>query len=81
MVGIGLDDAGDAPAGVAVVRIGDEPRVALRATGEMPQALIAAWQDVWAQTAARSLARAFTVDVEVHRPDGTAAVLVAGSRN
>lgn len=77
IVGIGIDDAADVPAGVAVVRLGDEPRTAFEAAGQMPHALIAAWGTVWEQSAAGALSRAFTVDVEVHHADGTATVLVA----
>lgn len=80
IVGIGIDDPREAPAGLAIVRLGDEPRVAFEAAGEMPQSLIAAWGSVWEQSAAGTLDRTFTVDVEVHRADGTATVLVAGSR-
>lgn len=77
IVGVGIDDPADAPAGLAIVRLGDEPRFAVEAVGEMPHALIAAWGSVWEQSANGTLERAFTVDVEVHHADGTATLLIA----
>jgi predicted transcriptional regulator YdeE len=77
VVGIGVDDP-DAVAGhTALVPLTDEPRTAYPATGEMPAALIQAWMRIWEDTAHGRLRRAFTRDVEVHEPDGTAVILVA----
>ncbi|MFF2052946.1 GyrI-like domain-containing protein [Leifsonia sp. NPDC058194] len=80
VVGVGIDDPREVPVGLVVVAVDGEARVAFEAAGEMPSALIGAWGSVWQQSADGTLRRTFTVDVEVHRPDGTATVFVAGTR-
>jgi predicted transcriptional regulator YdeE len=59
------------------VDVPDIPRRRYEVAGEMPLALISAWQQIWSDSADGSLRRSFTVDVEEHRADGTAAILVA----
>lgn len=77
IVGIGVDveDAVFPP--YASIRLTDGARTAYPAHGETPEALIAAWGRVWNDTAEGSLRRAFSCDVEVHEPDGSATILVA----
>ncbi|MBN9177382.1 MAG: GyrI-like domain-containing protein [Microbacterium sp.] len=77
VVGVGVDAAADLPPHYAAVHLAEAPREAYPASGEMPAALIAAWGRVWADTAAGALRRAFTCDIEVHEPDGSATILVA----
>lgn len=78
VVGVGIDDAAAVPSGVAMVGPGVEERVVFQARGQMPAALIESWGEVWRRTADGSLERGFTVDVEVHEPDGSASLLIAG---
>ena len=77
IVGIGVDASHPLPPHLAIVRVADAPRAEYAVVGEMPGALIAAWGRVWTDTADGSLRRAFSCDVEVHDPDGSAAILVA----
>ena len=77
IVGIGMDSSHPLPPHLAIVRVADAPRAEYAAVGEMPGALIAAWGRVWTDTTDGSLRRAFSCDVEVHDPDGSAAILVA----
>lgn len=78
LVGVGIDDPAAVPAGIAMVGLGVEERVAFHARGEMPAALIETWGEIWRRTTDGSLEREFTVDVEAHEPDGSASLLIAG---
>lgn len=78
IVGVGVDDAVDVPPGTALVAPGGEERVAYDATGQMPAALVKSWGEVWRRTAAGSMTREFTVDIEVHERSGSATLLIAG---
>ena len=80
LVGVRVAPGSAVPPGLATLAIADAPRVEYDATGEMPAALIAAWGRVWDETARGSLQRAFGVDVEVHRPDGSASIHISGTR-
>lgn len=77
VVGIGVDEPASLPHDLVAVRVSDVGRHPYLAEGEMPRALIAAWEQVWADTAAGKLRRAFTCDIEVHATDGSATILVA----
>lgn len=77
IVGVGVNDPALLPSGVAVVAPGSEERVEFQVRGQMPAALIESWGEVWRRTARGTLVRAFSVDVEVHQPDGSATLLIA----
>lgn len=77
VVGVAVDAGAAVPPEHASIRITDIPRTAYPAAGDMPAALIAAWGQVWQDTSSGALERAFSCDLEVHDPDGSATILVA----
>lgn len=77
VMGIGVDAPTSIPHDLVTVRISDAARQPYVAEGEMPLALVSAWERVWADTAAKRIRRAFSSDLEVHSADGTATILVA----
>lgn len=77
LVGVGADSDTDVPAGSSSVRLDETPRVAFPSAGPLPAGIIDAWGRVWSATASGEIDRAFTTDVEVHRADGPAEILVA----
>lgn len=72
-----MDAEAAVPSDYAAVRLTDVPRTAYLAVGEMPAALITAWGQVWQDTSSGALERAYSCDLEVHDPDGSATILVA----
>ena len=78
VVGIGINDPAALPSGVAVVSPGVDERVEFQVRGQMPAALIESWGEVWRRSANGTLVRTFAVDIEVHQPDGSVALLIAG---
>lgn len=77
VVGVAVDAEAAVPSDYAAVRLTDVPRTAYLAVGEMPAALITAWGQVWQDTSSGALERAYSCDLEVHDPDGSATILVA----
>ncbi|MCK2217802.1 GyrI-like domain-containing protein [Actinomadura sp. ATCC 31491] len=71
IVGVGVRTAPRLPEGMVSVRVPGGQALLVEARGQLPQALVEAWQQVWKHTEAGGVpARAFTTDVEVHHPGG-----------
>ncbi|MEV4564024.1 GyrI-like domain-containing protein [Nonomuraea sp. NPDC049419] len=71
IVGTGVRTVPRVPEGMVAVRVPAGPAMKLEVRGQMPQALIDTWQQVWKHTESGGApARAFTTDLEVHHPDG-----------
>ncbi|GAA3102663.1 MULTISPECIES: GyrI-like domain-containing protein [Nonomuraea] len=71
IVGTGVRTVPRVPEGMVAVRVPAGPAMKLEVRGQMPQALIDTWQQVWKHTESGGTpARAFTTDLEVHHPDG-----------
>ncbi|MBT2486419.1 MULTISPECIES: GyrI-like domain-containing protein [unclassified Microbacterium] len=79
LVGVGADSDEDAPDGASSVGLDQGRRVAFPAAGPMPAGIVEAWGRVWSASTSGELSRAFTTDIEVHRPDGSAEILIAAS--
>lgn len=77
IVGVGVNSPEGLPRECESVELRDVPRKPYGVTGEMPLALIRTWEQIWEETSGGSLHRAFTQDVEVHREDGSAEILIA----
>lgn len=58
------------PDGLVAVTVPAAQCLVYPARGAMPDAVIAAWREVWAAFPAGSSGRAYTADVEVHDGDG-----------
>jgi predicted transcriptional regulator YdeE len=71
IIGIGVRTVTRLPEGVVAVRVPAGKSLKVEARGQMPQALIDAWQQVWKHTESGGApTRAFTTDLEVHHPAG-----------
>ncbi|MFI9589793.1 GyrI-like domain-containing protein [Nonomuraea sp. NPDC052265] len=71
IVGIGVRTVPRLPEGMVAVRVPAAKSLRLEARGQMPQALIEAWRQVWQHTESGGQPfRAFTTDLEVHHPGG-----------
>ncbi|WP_327090633.1 GyrI-like domain-containing protein [Nonomuraea sp. NBC_01738] len=71
IVGIGVRTVPRLPEGMVAVRVPGGPALKIEARGQMPQALIEAWQEVWKHTESGGTpARSFATDLEVHHPGG-----------
>ncbi|MGA4995782.1 GyrI-like domain-containing protein [Nonomuraea bangladeshensis] len=71
IVGVGVRTAPRLPEGMVAVRVPARQALLVEARGQLPQALVEAWQRVWKHTESGGVPpRAFTTDVEVHHPDG-----------
>ncbi|KAB8189378.1 AraC family transcriptional regulator [Nonomuraea phyllanthi] len=71
IVGIGVRTVPRLPEGMVAVRVPAAKALLVEARGQLPQALVEAWQRVWQHTEAGGApARAFTTDLEVHHRDG-----------
>ena len=80
LVGAEVTGAGAAPAGMAEVTVPAGDYLVFAARGPMPEALAATWARVAEFFEHAPMARAFTADLEVHYPAGSAvAVFVAVS--
>jgi predicted transcriptional regulator YdeE len=80
LVGVEVDFLDDeVPPGMTTLAVPEAQSVRFSAQGEMPQAIIAAWERIWASFPGDGLRRAFTFDVEFHPGDIDAAadVLIA----
>ena len=77
LVGVGANSDEDTPAGASSVGLDEVHRVVFPVEGPMPAGLVEAWGRVWSARAAGELGRAFTTDIEVHRRDGSVAILIA----
>jgi predicted transcriptional regulator YdeE len=81
LVGVEVTGQGEVPAGMAAVTVPAGDYVVFAARGPMPGALAATWARVAEFFEHAPLARAFTADLEVHYPAGSAVdvfVAVAG---
>jgi predicted transcriptional regulator YdeE len=71
IVGIGVRTVPRLPEGMVAVRVPAVQALRVEARGQMPQALVEAWQRVWKHTESGGTPpRAFTTDLEVHHPEG-----------
>ncbi|MEV0201334.1 effector binding domain-containing protein [Nonomuraea sp. NPDC050691] len=71
IVGTGVRTVVRLPEGMVAVRVPAAKTLLFEARGQMPQAIVEAWQRVWAHTESGAApARAFTTDLEVHHPGG-----------
>jgi predicted transcriptional regulator YdeE len=71
IVGVAVRSAAALPEGMVAVRVSAVPSMKLEARGQMPDALLDAWQQVWKHTESGGTPpRAFTTDVEIHHRDG-----------
>ncbi|WP_433516929.1 GyrI-like domain-containing protein [Nonomuraea sp. CA-143628] len=71
IVGIGVRTVPRLPEGMVAVRVPAGPALRVEARGQMPQAIVDAWQQVWKHTESGGTpARAFRTDLEVHHPGG-----------
>ncbi|GAA3584496.1 GyrI-like domain-containing protein [Nonomuraea rosea] len=71
IVGTGVRTVPRIPEGMVAVRVPAAHALRLAARGQMPQALVEAWQRVWKHTESGGTpSRAFTTDLEVHHPEG-----------
>jgi predicted transcriptional regulator YdeE len=78
LVGVEVAGQGEVPAGMAAVTVPAGDYLVFAARGPMPEALAATWARVAEFFEHAPLARAFTADLEVHYPAGSAVdVLVA----
>jgi predicted transcriptional regulator YdeE len=72
LVGVEVTGAGPAPAGMAEVTVPAGDYLVFAARGPMPEALAATWARVAEFFDHAGMARAFTADLEVHYPAGSA---------
>jgi predicted transcriptional regulator YdeE len=72
LVGAEVTGPGEAPAGMAAVTVPAGPYLVFAARGPMPEALAAAWARIAEFFEHAPLSRAFTADLEVHYPAGSA---------
>ena len=78
LVGAEVAEAGEPPAGLAAVTVPAGDYLVFAARGPMPGALAATWERISAFFEHAPLARAWTADLEIHYPAGSAVdVLVA----
>ncbi|GAA2661561.1 GyrI-like domain-containing protein [Nonomuraea recticatena] len=71
IVGVGVRTVPRLPEGMVAVRVPAGRTLKVEARGQMPQAIIDAWQRVWKHTESGGTpARSFTTDLEVHHPAG-----------
>ncbi|MBT2226623.1 GyrI-like domain-containing protein [Nonomuraea sp. NEAU-A123] len=71
IVGIGVRTVPRLPEGMVAVRVPAGTALRVEARGQMPQAIVDAWQQVWKHTESGGTPpRAFTTDLEVHHPGG-----------
>ncbi|TMR88638.1 GyrI-like domain-containing protein [Nonomuraea basaltis] len=71
IVGTGVRTVPRLPEGMVAVRVPAGQALKLEARGQLPQALVEAWQQVWKHTESGGTpSRAFTTDLEVHHPGG-----------
>ncbi|MFF0312111.1 GyrI-like domain-containing protein [Streptosporangium sp. NPDC004379] len=71
IVGVAVRSAAAMPEGMVAVRVPAVPCLKLEARGQMPETLRDAWQRLWKHTESGGTPpRAFTTDLEVHRPGG-----------
>jgi predicted transcriptional regulator YdeE len=72
LVGVEVTGQGEVPAGMAAVTVPAGDYLVFAARGPMPEALAATWARVAEFFEHAPLARAFTADLEVHYPAGSA---------
>jgi predicted transcriptional regulator YdeE len=72
LVGAEVTGAGEPPAGMAAVTVPAGEYLVFAARGPMPEALAATWARVAEFFGHAGMARAFTADLEVHYPAGSA---------
>jgi predicted transcriptional regulator YdeE len=77
IVGIGVETEADTPEEWTSTGIGTGRRVPFTVDGPMPESLIDVWHTIWSKSRDDELNRSYTCDVEVHRLDGTATILIA----
>ncbi|MEU0564921.1 GyrI-like domain-containing protein [Nonomuraea sp. NPDC005983] len=71
IVGIGVRTVPRLPEGMVAVRVPAAKSLRIEARGQLPQAIVEAWQQVWGHTESGAApGRAFTTDLEVHHRDG-----------
>ncbi|MEU4225734.1 effector binding domain-containing protein [Nonomuraea sp. NPDC026600] len=71
IVGIGVRTVPRLPEGMVAVRVPAGTALRVEARGQMPQAIVDAWQQVWKHTESGGTPpRGFTTDLEVHHPGG-----------
>ncbi|MFC4112038.1 GyrI-like domain-containing protein [Nonomuraea zeae] len=71
IVGTGVRTVPRIPEGMVAVRVPAGQALRLAVRGQMPQALVEAWQQVWKHTESGGTpSRAFTTDLEVHHREG-----------
>ena len=71
IVGIGVRTVPRLPEAMVAVRVPAGKALRVEARGQMPQAIVDAWQQVWKHTESGGTPpRAFTTDLEVHHPGG-----------
>jgi predicted transcriptional regulator YdeE len=72
IVGIAVHTAARLPEGMVAVRVPGVRSLRVEARGQMPGALLEAWQQLWKHTESGAQPpRAFTTDLEVHHRAGT----------
>jgi predicted transcriptional regulator YdeE len=72
LVGAEVTGSGEVPAGMAAVTVPAGDYLVFAARGPMPEALAATWARIAEFFGHAPLARAFTADLEVHYPAGSA---------
>ncbi|WP_336213680.1 GyrI-like domain-containing protein [Nonomuraea sp. LPB2021202275-12-8] len=71
IVGIAVRTVPRLPEGMVAVRVPAARSLKVEARGQMPQAIVDAWQRVWKHTESGGTpARSFATDLEVHHPGG-----------
>ncbi|NUR91865.1 MAG: effector binding domain-containing protein [Nonomuraea sp.] len=71
IVGVGVRTVPRLPEGMVAVRVPAGPALRVEARGQMPQAIIEAWQQVWKHTESGGTpARSFATDLEIHHHEG-----------
>jgi predicted transcriptional regulator YdeE len=82
LVGVEVTGQGEVPAGMAAVTVPAGDYLVFAARGPMPEALATTWARIAEFFEHAPLARAFTADLEIHYPAGSAVdvfVAVAGA--
>ena len=72
VVGAEVAGADEVPAGMVAVTVPAGDYLVFAARGPMPDALIATWRRIWEYFEHAPVRRAYTADLEVHYPAGSA---------
>jgi predicted transcriptional regulator YdeE len=72
VVGVEVGGTGEVPAGMVAVTVPAGDYLVFAARGPMPDALVATWRRIWEYFEHAPVRRAYTADLEVHYPSGSA---------